>query len=51
MDSESIPGVDALIAKAESTAVCHECTREIPVAEWREYAKMCKRCYDNDGND
>ena len=49
--AESIPGVDALIAKAESTAVCYECGKEISVNEWKENAKMCTRCYENDGND
>lgn len=49
--SESIPGVDALIANAEGTAVCYECRKGIPVAEWRANAKMCKPCYDADGSD
>jgi len=47
---ESIPGLDAILAKTASTAVCYECRREIPVAEWRENARMCKKCYDADGN-
>jgi Zn finger protein HypA/HybF involved in hydrogenase expression len=46
---ESIPGLDAIIAKAEHTAVCYECRKDIPLKEWRANARMCKACYDADG--
>lgn len=48
-EGEPIPGLDAILAKAESTAVCYECRREIPVVEWRENARMCTKCYEADG--
>lgn len=51
MSEESIPGVDAILAKAESTAVCYECRREISKKEWKENARMCKRCFEEDGTE
>jgi hypothetical protein len=48
---ESIPGVDALLAKAASTAVCYECRKDISIKEWRNNAKMCAACYEADGTD
>jgi hypothetical protein len=50
-EGESIPGVDALLAKAASTAVCYECRKDISIAEWRENARMCAACYEADGTD
>ena len=47
--AQSIAGLDNILAKAETTAVCYECNKEIPLAEWKEYAKMCQKCYEKDG--
>jgi len=46
---EEIVGLKEILYRAEHTANCVECYREIPKSEWKEYNHMCKHCYDTDG--
>ncbi len=43
------------VSKTEDAVVfsvgfnCRECYADITHQEWKDYAKMCKRCWDKEG--